>query len=84
MKCKVGIWYSTTVFFDFSDIDDCIGATCANGGTCVDGDNGYTCQCAEGWMGPDCSTSKDPKLSPIKSCNSSSACLSISMMPADE
>ena len=36
------------------DIYDCIGATCQNGGTCLDGVNGHTCQCADGFTGHHC------------------------------
>jgi hypothetical protein len=28
---------------------------CENGGTCVNGEEGFTCQCAAGWMGTTCS-----------------------------
>lgn len=40
-----------------SDIDDCAGGPCDNGGTCTDGVNGYTCACVTGFTGPDCETS---------------------------
>ena len=36
------------------DIDDCVNEPCANGGTCDDGVNGYTCNCAPGYSGPNC------------------------------
>ena len=35
-------------------IDDCLGVTCANGGTCVDGVRSFTCTCAAGWEGAWC------------------------------
>ena len=38
----------------FVDIDDCVNEPCANGGTCDDGVNGYTCNCAPGYYGPNC------------------------------
>ncbi len=49
----------------------------------MDGDND-TCQCVEGWMGPDCTTGKHPKLSPIKPKDLSSICLSVHTKSADE
>ena len=42
----------------FVDIDDCQPNPCANGGSCTDGVNSYTCTCAEGYTGPNCNTSK--------------------------
>ena len=41
----------------FSDIDDCIGEPCNNGGTCQDGVASYTCACPTGFKGYDCETS---------------------------
>ena len=38
------------------DIDECSGVTCQNGGTCVDGINGYTCNCVAGYTGTHCET----------------------------
>uniref|UniRef100_A0A8C3Y4C6 Fibulin 7 n=1 Tax=Catharus ustulatus TaxID=91951 RepID=A0A8C3Y4C6_CATUS len=35
-------------------IDDCSSNPCANSGTCVDGNQSYTCVCAPGWSGPSC------------------------------
>ncbi|NXX40447.1 FBLN7 protein, partial [Tricholaema leucomelas] len=35
-------------------IDDCSSNPCANSGTCVDGDQSYTCLCPQGWSGPSC------------------------------
>ena len=34
--------------------DACLSSPCQNGGTCVDADQGYVCECPEGFMGLDC------------------------------
>ena len=36
------------------DIDECSSNPCANGATCSDQVNGYTCICAGGWQGTHC------------------------------
>ena len=45
---------STIRIFSFSDVDECQSSPCLNGATCVDLENGYRCQCAEGWEGDTC------------------------------
>jgi hypothetical protein len=42
----------TTVFVTGSYA--CLSTPCQNGGTCVDADDGYVCECPEGFMGLDC------------------------------
>ena len=37
-----------------TDVDDCAGDPCQNGGTCIDGVNAYTCTCATGFEGTNC------------------------------
>lgn len=38
--------------------DACLSAPCQNGGTCVDADEGYVCECPEGFMGLHCRESE--------------------------
>ena len=45
-------------YIGFSDIDDCQSNPCKNDGVCVDGVNSFSCNCAHGFIGDDCSTSK--------------------------
>ena len=45
-----------TISFNSIDIDDCASNLCENGGTCVDGINGYTCNCTDGFIGESCQT----------------------------
>ena len=40
------------------DVDDCASGPCLNGGTCTDDVNGYTCKCAVGYGGLNCTTGK--------------------------
>jgi len=41
----------------YLDINNCYPDPCQNGGTCVDGDYGYTCNCPAGFTGVNCQTS---------------------------
>ena len=41
-----------------TDINDCATNLCQNGGTCIDGVDAFTCDCATGYEGEDCGTSK--------------------------
>ncbi|KAI5098483.1 fibulin-7-like [Silurus meridionalis] len=36
------------------EINECASSPCANGGSCTDEVNGFTCACARGWAGPTC------------------------------
>ncbi|NWU51583.1 FBLN7 protein, partial [Dromas ardeola] len=56
-------WSGTQPFC--RSIDDCFSNPCANGGTCVDGNQSYTCLCHRGWSGPSCQ-------SPIYACSNAS------------
>ena len=40
------------------DIDYCASNPCQNGGTCIDGINTYTCNCAPGYIGYNCEASE--------------------------
>ena len=40
------------------DNDECASNPCKNGGSCIDGLNTFTCTCADGYSGTDCSNSK--------------------------
>ncbi|MCP3665622.1 MAG: hypothetical protein GY696_24510 [Gammaproteobacteria bacterium] len=42
------------------DTDDCTGNPCQNSGTCIDGVNGYSCNCAPGNGGTNCEISERP------------------------
>ena len=51
----------TTLFIAYaydnvSDINDCAGNPCLNGGSCNDGVNSYSCDCAYGYTGDNCET----------------------------
>ena len=52
------ICYLISLFFLFSDIDDCDPYPCLNNGACIDGVNNYTCACSSGFEGRNCSISK--------------------------
>ena len=41
-----------------TDIDDCETTPCLNGGTCQDELNDFSCTCAVGFTGKDCSVGK--------------------------
>ena len=41
-----------------ADINDCVYHKCLNRGSCVDGENNYTCRCVAGFTGDRCETSK--------------------------
>ena len=49
----------------FTDIDDCANHTCANGGSCMDGVNAYTCNCPSGFTGMYCEKGQFLRLKPL-------------------
>eukprot|EP00058_Branchiostoma_floridae_P022713 XP_002608203.1 hypothetical protein BRAFLDRAFT_90357 [Branchiostoma floridae] len=54
--CKNGGWRGEDIECELEDTNDCDGVTCENGGTCRDGINEYTCDCADGFEGTHCET----------------------------
>ena len=50
-------WNIELVSLYLSDINDCDPNPCVNGGVCHNGINSYTCTCAEGYNGKNCSES---------------------------
>ncbi|NXL50329.1 FBLN7 protein, partial [Podilymbus podiceps] len=56
-------WSGTQPFC--RSIDDCSSNPCANGGTCVDGNQSYMCLCHRGWSGPSCQN-------PVYDCSNAS------------
>ncbi|XP_035673678.1 neurogenic locus notch homolog protein 1-like isoform X1 [Branchiostoma floridae] len=57
--CKNGGWRGEDIECELEDTNDCDGVTCENGGTCRDGINEYTCDCADGFEGTHCETDRD-------------------------
>ena len=54
----VNLISTVSVFYVIVDYDECASNPCANGGTCDDGVNLFTCGCAAGFMGAACEQSK--------------------------
>ena len=50
--------FGFNAYNSYLDIDDCANEPCKNGGICTDGIAKYSCKCAEGFSGTDCSKSK--------------------------
>ena len=46
------------MFNIFSDIDECAINPCRNNGTCIDGIDGYSCKCKQGFNGTNCEIGK--------------------------
>lgn len=61
-KCDVFIYFWHAGFKGVNcetNIEDCLGNLCQNGGTCIDGINSYTCQCPPTFTGEFCETDVD-------------------------
>ena len=43
------MWQSLLTKSLITDVNECTGVTCQNGGSCVDGDNSFTCVCQPGY-----------------------------------
>lgn len=56
-------WALTWALFPVcvSDTDECASAPCAQGGTCVDMDNGFECICPPQWAGKTCQIGTPPR-----------------------
>ena len=62
--CGINLYNGVVYIFEVMinsmviDVDDCASGPCLNGGTCTDDINRYTCKCAVGYSGLNCTTSK--------------------------
>lgn len=45
-----------SLYHYFLDINECASNPCANGGSCTDHVNRYTCTCVPGYIGSNCQT----------------------------
>ena len=65
-KATIGSLYrSTSLSYYFnSDIDDCAGQPCRNGGNCTDEVNDFHCDCVAGYTGKNCSIGEENFSSP--------------------
>ncbi|XP_053378543.1 uncharacterized protein LOC128548152 [Mercenaria mercenaria] len=52
-KCRNGYKLQADQF-SCTDIDDCLGVICENGGSCIDNLGSYTCFCSKGFTGKNC------------------------------
>ena len=56
------------------EIDECATKPCANGATCMDKVNGYSCNCLPGWSGPACAQDIDECMLNTDTCDPLVSC----------
>ncbi|XP_035670173.1 fibropellin-1-like [Branchiostoma floridae] len=69
-RCVDGRWIGSDLV---CDRDDCAAVVCQNGGTCHDGEDSYTCECAVGYEGDHCERDIDDCSSVI--CHNGGICI---------
>ncbi|XP_019631437.1 PREDICTED: cartilage oligomeric matrix protein-like [Branchiostoma belcheri] len=72
--CQSGYELSGSTSCIEIETDNCVPGACDNGGTCVDGDNTFSCVCLPGFKGERCQTAPcsedyDPPLNGGKACS---------------
>ncbi len=54
---KSGWYFPNVILSVVLDTDECASGPCQNSGACVDGVNGYSCNCVSGYEGTNCTKS---------------------------
>jgi len=55
----ITISYLLKPSFFFPDFDECYNSLCQNGGTCINTDGDYRCECNYGYTGKNCHLGKE-------------------------
>ena len=81
---QLSTWIITFALFllNFSvDLDDCVNHNCSNGASCLDGMNGYSCNCSVGFSGEHCENSKysTKEIDTASSCQLSTLIITFSL-----